>query len=141
MTRTTSSDTRELIERAIAAALAPHERVVLAVSGGRDSMVMLEAAARAARRRVVAVATFDHGTGAAAREGAALAAGRARVLGFPVVAGRGEAGGRSEAAWRDARWRFLRRVADERHAVVATAHTADDQVETVLVRVLRDAGV
>ncbi|HJR40773.1 MAG TPA: ATP-binding protein, partial [Gemmatimonadaceae bacterium] len=57
------------VERAVRDALAgPPEqpRVVLAVSGGRDSMVLLEAAARAARQRIVAVATFDHGTGDAA---------------------------------------------------------------------------
>jgi len=54
------------VERAVRASLAGR-RVVLAVSGGRDSMALLHAAARAARRSVVCVATFDHGTGPAAR--------------------------------------------------------------------------
>src|SRR5262249_6979929 len=49
---------------------------------------------------------------------------------------------RSEMAWREARWAFLRDVARERGggAAIATAHTADDQIETVLMRVMRDAG-
>ena len=48
--------------------------------------------------------------------------------------------GTSEAAWRDARWSFLNRVARAYKARVATAHTRDDQVETVVMRLLRGAG-
>ena len=120
------------------------ERFVLAVSGGRDSMVLLDAAAHFFADQVVCVATFDHGTGAAASEAAALVERRARELGLPVRRGRVEGGGgvlpRREAAWREVRWRFLNAVAREAGARVATAHTRDDQVETVLMRTLRGSG-
>lgn len=141
-----SGDAVERVERAVAETLAPHPRVVLAVSGGVDSMVLLHAAARVARERVARVATFDHGTGPHATEAAALVAERARSLGFPVHVGRAAgSAAASEAAWRGARWRFLREVARADAGVegapsVATAHTRDDQVETVLMRALRDAG-
>ena len=119
---------------------------MLAVSGGLDSMVLLDAAAAVAPDRIAAVATFDHRTGAAAVAASALVADAARALHFDVVIGYASDGGTSaaspasESSWRDARWRFLTDVAVQRQAVVVTAHTRDDQVETVLMRVLRGTG-
>ncbi|MGZ8491284.1 MAG: hypothetical protein ACXWZS_03655, partial [Gemmatirosa sp.] len=52
--------------RAALAGAAPAS-VVLAVSGGRDSMVLLDAVCAVARDRLAGVATFDHGTGPHAR--------------------------------------------------------------------------
>ncbi len=49
------------------------------------------------------------------------------------------AGGR-EAAWRNARYEFLRATAARLNAAVTTAHTADDQLETVLLRIMRGTG-
>lgn len=114
--------------------------VVLAVSGGQDSMVLLHAAARALAPASVVVATFDHGTGRAATRAARHVAAEALTLGVPVVTGHATGGERSEAAWRDERWRFLREVAAATGGRVMTAHTRDDQVETILMRVMRGAG-
>lgn len=127
------------VERAVRTA-ARGRRLALAVSGGRDSMALLHAAARAAHDSVAVVATFDHGTGPAATQAAALVAREATALGFPVVVGHCGQVGSTEAEWRAERLTFLDDVARRAGAVVATAHTRDDQVETVLIRVLRDSG-
>lgn len=114
---------------------------VLAVSGGPDSFALLAAAARWAPDRIAAVATFDHGTGTRARDAVERVVAWCAARDLPVQAARAAGTlARTEAAWRHARWRFLHDVASALHAPVATAHTRDDQVETVCMRVLRDAG-
>ena len=134
----TVHDTVSIIRRRVSA-LGP-ARWLLAVSGGMDSMVLLAAATEALDGGGLTVATFDHGTGTAATSAATLVARRARELGVPCITGRARAAGRTEAEWRAARWAFLRAAALESRARVVTAHTLDDQVETVFIRALRGAG-
>ncbi len=130
-----------LLRAALDVALARvSEPLVLAISGGRDSMALMFAMARWAPNRLAAVATFDHGTGGYATEAASLVATEARRLGLAVVRERARTPASGEAAWRDARWRFLRRVARAYGARVATAHTRDDQLETIVMRVMRGTG-
>ena len=86
------------------------------------------------------VATFDHGTGKAAGRAAALVAREAVRRGFVCVTGRASTIGTREEEWRRGRWQFLEQVASTREASVVTAHNLDDQVETVFMRILRDAG-
>ena len=114
--------------------------VVLAVSGGRDSMALMELAAREARSAVAAVATFDHGTGEPATRAVELVRTRARELGLRCHGARARIAGRNEAELRAARWDFLGSVGARYGARIATAHTRDDQVETVLMRIMRGAG-
>ncbi len=113
---------------------------LLAVSGGMDSMVLLDAAAETLDHDGLTVATFDHGTGRAASVAAELVADRALDLGLGCVRGTADVAGGSEAEWRAARWTFLRDVASRVGARIVTAHTLDDQIETVFMRALRGAG-
>ncbi len=112
--------------------------VLLAVSGGLDSMVLLESAARS--ECDILVATFDHGTGIFASTAVRLVADRASALGLPCVLGCSGGKGTRENEWRKARLQFLRETALADGRVIATAHNRDDQVETVFMRILREAG-
>ncbi len=129
--------TREAVERVA-------HPLVLAVSGGLDSMALLSAMAEVAPSRIAAVATFDHGTGPAGRAAVRHVSSAAAGMGLPVVtatlAGQEAYPDGREAAWRAARYDFLNATAARFDAVVATAHTEDDQVETVLLRIMRGSG-
>ena len=129
-------------EAPVARALTAAGSAVLAVSGGRDSIALLHAAARTVKDRIAAVATFDHGSGNEARMAADLVVAVAERLGVRCVRGRAPNDiERTEAGWRAARWRFLRSVADvSGRCPIVTAHTLDDQVETVFIRAMRQAG-
>jgi tRNA(Ile)-lysidine synthase len=135
------------VERQVRQALRGAPTVVLAVSGGVDSMVLLHAAARArSGAGGLLVATFDHRTGRHSSRASGLVASTSLFLGVPCVIGVSGRLGAREADWREARWEFLREVAGAAGgsgsggAVVATAHNLDDQVETVFIRALRHAG-
>ena len=102
-------------------------------------MALLDAFCRW-RSDAIGVATFDHGTGAAATRAAVLVSTVAARRGLHVHLGRRHSGGSAaEAAWRTDRWLFLRELAISHEATVVTAHTLDDQLETVVMRALRDA--
>ena len=126
----------------VSRALPRRGSAVLAVSGGLDSMALLDVAASARRQRgcTVIVATYDHASGAHSARAAAFVVRKALGYGLPVVTGRAGRTELTEAAWRAARWNFLRAVAGTTKAVILTAHTRDDQIETVLMRALRGAG-
>lgn len=91
------------------------------------------------------VAHFNHRTrGTASDEDAAWVEELARKLSLDVVVDQAKAAGSltAEEQARRARYEFLRCVAEQRGArYVVTAHTQDDQVETVLMRVLRGSGI
>ncbi|WP_456716958.1 tRNA lysidine(34) synthetase TilS [Bradyrhizobium sp. USDA 4353] len=131
------------------APLAAAPALVLAVSGGPDSMALMWLAARwrAALTdgpRLVAV-TVDHGLRPEAGREARMVKAVARQLGLPHRTLRWTddkpATGLPEAA-RLARYHLLARAARQAGAShVVTAHTRDDQAETVLMRLLRGSGL
>ena len=134
--------TRASIPDRVHEALAGEPALVLAVSGGLDSMVLLHAAVQAGLApRIASVATFDHASGAAATAAAEFVARAAAAHGLPCDRARAPDGGpRTEAAWRDQRRAFLRDVAHRRAARLVTAHTRDDHIETVAMRIVRGSG-
>jgi tRNA(Ile)-lysidine synthase len=119
----------------------PPETAILAVSGGVDSMVLLDAALAVWPVGSFRVATFDHGTGPHSVAASDLVESTALSRGVSVMLGRSASPTQpSEASWREARLAFLHAAALEHRAVLYTAHIRDDQVETVLFRALRGAG-
>jgi tRNA(Ile)-lysidine synthase len=128
------------IQSEVRRVLGEPRRVLLAVSGGIDSMVLLDAAVWELLADRIVVATFDHGTGEPATSAATLVQSRCAVLGVQCERGAGALAGGSEVLLRNARWSFLNEVSGRSNLAVATAHTADDQIETVFMRTLRDAG-
>lgn len=123
-------------------------RVAVAVSGGPDSVALLralvEAKHAAGGRGDLVVLHLDHQVrGDASRRDAAWVRNLADGLGLKsLVETSPLAGARSEEALRDQRREFFCRAADSLGArFVATGHTADDQAETVLFRLLRGTGM
>lgn len=125
--------------------LAPEaRRVLLAVSGGSDSVALLRALAGAETPEVV-VAHLDHGLRPESGDDAAWVSETCRTLEVPCVvdsAPVGEIAVRErrnvEEVGRTLRYAFLARVARDRGCdVTATAHTRNDQAETVLLQLLR----
>lgn len=126
--------------------------IVLAVSGGPDSIALLHGAALLAPERAwrLTVAHLDHALRPTSAEEAAVVAATAAGLALPVevrrtdVAALAAAEHRSiEDAGRQARYRFLEDVAAGRgpRTLIATAHTADDAAETILLRLARGTGL
>ena len=123
--------------------------LILAVSGGPDSTALLGLAARWAKRlrrppKLIAV-TIDHGLRAEAAREAAAVKRLARSLGVSHRTlrwrGRKPKTGLQEAA-RSARYRLLAEAAASAgYAHILTAHTLDDQAETVLFRLARGSGL
>ncbi len=140
------------VDRALVAAGLPArgETLVVALSGGADSVALTAVLAALRRRRGFALvaAHLDHGLRPGSFDDAAFCLELCAALGVTLRAGtarvreraRREKGGLEQAARRE-RYSFLRRVQeDEGAAAIAVAHTQDDQAETLLLRLLRGSG-
>jgi tRNA(Ile)-lysidine synthase len=117
--------------------------VVVAVSGGVDSLALLHLLADLGPGLGLEpiVGHVDHGIAPASRDWARTVATTASGLGFRFIEERLTLEPASETLARRERYRALRRMQREAGArYLATAHHADDQVETVLFRVLRGSG-
>jgi tRNA(Ile)-lysidine synthase len=135
----------EAIHDAVRAALARHGPGLygVACSGGADSIALADAAIEIAGAAHVVVITIDHGlapdSAAVAERVGAWARGRGavHVVERVTVARRASV----EAAARTARYDALERIADRLGLVaIFMGHTARDQAETVLLRILRGTG-
>ncbi len=121
--------------------------VLVAVSGGPDSVALLTAAAHLAKQipgpgRLIA-AHYNHRLRPTAQRDEDFVRQLCRQLAIPLEVGTAEAGASpAEEATRSARYAFLQSTAERLGArYVALGHTADDQAETVLHRILRGTGL
>ncbi len=128
------------------------DTVVVGVSGGADSLTLLDClrALRGEMKLNLRVAHFNHMLrGAEADADAAFVEQLAREWRIPATIESGdvmhiaeERRMSIEEAARVSRYAFLARVAQSAAAhVIAVAHNSDDQVETILMRILRGAGL
>ena len=126
------------------------ERILVAVSGGVDSVVLLDVLAELRKELGIELvaAHLDHGLRPESADDTSLVRALARRIGLPFEAGALEPGwaghsrGGLQARAREARYLFLESAAARRDAgKIALGHNADDQAETVLMRLFRGAGL
>jgi tRNA(Ile)-lysidine synthase len=139
-----------MLPRRVAVAISLHhiftagERVVVAVSGGPDSLALLSILRELlpAFPLHLTVAHFDHGWRAGSEADREFVRDIAQQWGFDFKTARAEADTpHTESAARAARYAFLRQMAREtRSTVIALGHTQDDQVETLLLHLFRGSG-
>ena len=119
--------------------------LALAVSGGSDSMALMLLAARLKGPVKFSVLTVDHGLRVGSRSEALQVKAWARALGFEahVLSWRGakpQSGLQARA--REARYRVMAQWCAENNADgIVTAHTLEDQAETLLMRLARGSGL
>jgi tRNA(Ile)-lysidine synthase len=131
-------DADPLPERVVAEGLiAPPAALVVMLSGGRDSVCMLDLAVRIRGADDVEVLHVNYGLREEAGEDERFCAELCAELGAELTVERPvrpEGPGNLQAWARDSRYAAAARIAAPRGARVVTGHTADDQVETILYR-------
>jgi len=119
----------------------PEGRYVLAVSGGVDSMVLLDLLSKLPGLELM-VAHFDHGIRTDSADDEKFVRQKAAKYGLPYESAKGSLGaGASEDVARTARYKFLSNAVNKYHAkAIITAHHQDDLIETALINLLRGTG-
>lgn len=121
------------------------DRVLCAVSGGADSMYLLNRMLELAGKRKITVlcAHFNHKQrGAESDRDEQFVLDFCESKGIPCFTGNLEGEAHSENQLREARYAFLRKTAEAQNCRwILTAHTADDQLETQLLNLARGTGL
>lgn len=114
--------------------------LVVAVSGGVDSVVLLDMMVKQINKPMI-VAHFDHGIRPDSREDALFVEALAKSYGLKFETARVELGeDASEALARERRYQFLNSIAKKHRARIVTAHHGDDLAETVAINLSRGTG-
>jgi tRNA(Ile)-lysidine synthase len=114
--------------------------LLVAVSGGVDSIVLLDKLYRSGRRDLI-IAHVDHGIRKDSASDAQFVKNIAERLGLSFELTTLRLGSHaSEDTARQARYDFLRKMAHKHRATIVTAHHADDVVETVAINLTRGTG-
>lgn len=124
-------------------------KIILAVSGGPDSMSMLRVFEKISLQKGIrfGVAHYDHRLRPCSTKDAEFVEEYCSKRNIPFHLGRRtmekkQKGESPEEFARKLRYAFLQKVAKENgYHLIATAHTADDQIETVLLRIIRGTGI
>lgn len=119
----------------------PPGKYVVAVSGGVDSMVLLDLLSQQSNLQLV-VAHYEHGIRDNSDDDRKFVEQAAANYGLPFVYEHGRLGAKaSEAMARQKRYDFLQRVVIEQGAIsVITAHHQDDLLETAVINIIRGTG-
>lgn len=120
-------------------------QAVLAISGGVDSMVMLDILANGFAGDVATqndiVAHFDHGTRLSAKDDALFVGKKAADYQKKFCTECGDLGeNAAEETARAARYKFLHKIAEKNNCIIYTAHHLDDLVESIAINLLRGTG-
>jgi len=120
--------------------LLPEGSYIVAVSGGVDSVVLLDMLSKQSNLQLV-VAHFDHGTRDDSAADLEFVRELAHRYGVKFEGKREELGlGVSEEVARNRRYAFLKEVAEKYAAKIVTAHHRDDMVETIAINIERGTG-
>jgi len=116
----------------------PPGKYIIAVSGGVDSVVLLDVLSKLPELELV-VAHFDHGIRSDSQADKQLVEALSQKYNLPFEAGHGHLGrSATEERARQARYNFLRKVRKKNKAdAIVTAHHQDDALETLAFNVLR----
>lgn len=118
-------------------------KYVVAVSGGVDSVVLLDMLVRGKLQKPekIIVAHFDHGIRDVSAADARFVEALARKYGLDFEQASVKLGkNTNEAEAREKRYKFLRTVAKKYKAVIVTAHHQDDLIETIAINLQRGTG-
>lgn len=114
---------------------------ILAVSGGVDSMVMVDFLRKEFGDEEIIVAHFDHGTRPSGQDDFEFVKNYCEKSGLEFMGEHAKLGENvSEAEAREKRYTFLKQVAEQKNGKIFTAHHLDDLVESVAINFVRGTG-
>lgn len=117
------------------------EVLVVALSGGVDSMTLADFLFSLSLPQTIILAHFDHHLRPTSTKQANEIVAYWQERGQQVIVGEWETPSPGEQGAREARYEFLTQIAKEKHAALVTAHHLDDQVETFFLKLFRKSSL